>query len=307
MDLRRLRYFIAAAEEENFRRAAARLHIAQPALSKQIAILEAELGCALFVRAKRRIHLSAVGRLYLDDARRILREVDLATERVRQAAAGQLGTLRIGFRETAGRSQIVSRSFGDFRAAYPGVELRLNQMNSPAQCEALRSGQLDAGFIYLSPEHDRGLARIPVARDHFYLALRRGHPLAARRRIHLRDLVDEPFIWLARSRNAYYSDALLRNCIRAGFTPKIIQEADSDATSLNLVAVGMGASFVVSASADSPLPDVVLKPVAELRSELTLALVWLDAAPSPSTLNFVATVRGIAAMQRPAATRSGSA
>lgn len=298
MDLRRLRYFIAAAEEENFRRAAVRLHVAQPALSKQIAVLESELGCALFIRSKRRIYLSPAGRLYLDDARRILREVDLATERVRQAAAGQLGTLRIGFRETAGRSQIVSRSFGEFRAAYPGVELRLNQMTSPAQCEALRAGELDAGFVYLSPEHDHGLARIPVATDRFYLALPRHHPLAQRRRIHLRDLGDEPFIWLARSRNAYYSDALLRDCIRGGLTPKIIQESDSEATSLNLVAVGMGASFVVSPSAESSLPDVVLKPVAELNSRLTLALVWVQDDRSPLTQNFIATVRSIAASEK---------
>src|SRR5690606_7052482 len=107
MDLRRLRYFIAAAEEENFHRAAARLHIAQPALSKQVALLEEELGCALFERERGRVRLSAVGRLLLEDARRILREVEQAAERVRQAAAGQLGSLRIGFRETAGRSLIV--------------------------------------------------------------------------------------------------------------------------------------------------------------------------------------------------------
>lgn len=293
MDLRRLRYFIVAAEEENFRRAATRLHVAQPALSKQIAVLEDELGCALFTRAKRRIHLSPAGRILLDEARRILREIDAISERVRQAAAGQVGTLRIGFRETAGKSQLVSRSFGEFRTAHPGVELRLNQMNSPAQCDALRRGELDAGFVYLSPEHDAGLARIPVTTDRFFLAIPRHHSLAQRKRIHLRNLVGEPFIWLARSRNAYYSDVLLRDCIRAGFTPKIIQEADSEATCLNLVAVGMGISIVVSASAESPLPNVVLKPIVELDSQLTLALAWAEDHASPLTQNFVATVRGI--------------
>src|ERR1700757_3856113 len=101
MELRRLRYFVIAAEEQNFHRAAERLHVAQPALSKQIALLEAELGCSLFVRAKGRVQLSEVGRLYAEDARRILVDVALATERVRQAATGQIGTLRVGFRETA--------------------------------------------------------------------------------------------------------------------------------------------------------------------------------------------------------------
>ena len=291
METRRLRYFVVAAEEENLRRAAERLHVVQPALSKQIALLEAEIGCALFTRAKQRIYLTPAGRLYLNDARRILRELDLARERVQLAAAGQVGALSIGFRETAARAPVVSRSISAFRAQYPNVELRLSQLNSPAQCAALRAGELDAGFIYLSPEHDHGLERLPIAIDRFYLALHRTNPLSKKKWLHLRDLNEQPFIWLARSRNAYYSDALLRDCHRNGFSPTIIQEADSDATALNLVAVGMGVSFVVAAT--SPLPDVVLKPVAELDHALTLALVWNVATQSPLIANFVDTVRTV--------------
>jgi len=293
MDIRRLRYFVAAAEEENLHRAAERLHLVQPALSKQIAALEAELGCDLFIRAKGRIRLTPAGQQYLLDARRILRELQLAAERAQQTASGKLGALRIGFRETAGRSQIVSRSFSEFRASHPGVELQLNQMTSPAQCEALRAGELDAGFIYLSPEHDHSLERLPIAEDHFFLALPRSHALAGRGRIQLLDLVDESFIWLARSRNAYYSDALLRDCIQGGLTPRIIQEADSDATTLNLVAVGMGIGFVVSTTAESPLPDVLLKRVSKLNKALTLALVWNAESDSSLTKNFVAAVSTI--------------
>lgn len=294
MDLRRLRYFVAAAEEENFHRAAERLHIAQPALSKQVALLESELGCALFLRQKGRVRLSAVGRLLLDDGRRILREIDQVEERVRQAARGQLGTLRIGFRETAGRSLIVSRSFGRFRSTNPGVELRLQQMTSPAQSAALRSGELDVGFIYLSPRHDRDLARIPVAEDRYYLVLQRAHPLARQETIRLRDLVDEPFVWLTRSSNAYYADTLLRTCLDGGLNPRITQEADSEATIMNLVAVGMGAGFVVAPAAQSPNPGVVFRPVQELDSVLTLALVWREENGSPLVQAFVDVVRAIA-------------
>lgn len=293
MDIRRLRYFLIAAEEENLRRAAARLHIVQPALSKQIAQLEAELGCALFTRAKQRIALTPSGRLFMADAKRILADLEAAKDRLKLAAAGQLGTLDIGFRETAARSPLVSRSISEFRQAFPSVELRLNQMTSPAQCAALRSGDLDAGFIYLSPEHDQGLEHLAIAADRFLLAVHRTHPLARKKQLSLRDLGDQPFIWLARSRNAYYSDALLRECHRLGFSPRVIQEADSDATALNLVAVGMGISFVVAATA--PLPDVVLKPVAELDHSLTLALAWNGDTHSPLTANFVATVRAIVA------------
>lgn len=296
MDIRRLRYFLAAAEEENLRRAAERLHIVQPALSKQIAQLEAELGCALFTRAKQRIALTASGRLFMADARRILGDLEAAKDRLQQAATGQLGTLNIGFRETAARSPLVSRSISEFRSRHPNVELRLNQLNSPAQCAALRNGELDAGFIYLSPEHDHGLERLPIAADHFFLALHRANPLAKKKSLVLQDLVNQPFIWLARSRNAYYSDALLRDCHNLGFSPKIIQEADSDATALNLVAVGMGISFVVAAT--SPLPDVVLKPVAEIDHSLTLALAWHGDTNSSLIDNFVATVRDIVAADK---------
>jgi DNA-binding transcriptional LysR family regulator len=299
MELRHLRYFVIAAEEENFHRAAVRLHVAQPALSKQIAQLEAELGCPLFVRAKGRVFLSEAGRLYVDDARRILRDVGLANERARQAAAGQIGALRVGFRETAGRSQIVSRSFSFFRQSFPEVELRLQQMTSPAQCTALNAGELDAGFIYLSSEHDRGLAHFEVATDHFYLALHRAHLLAQRDAIHLHDLETESFLWLARSRNAYYSDTLLRTCIAGGLAPRIIQEVDSEATALNLVAVGMGASFIVAASEISPLPSVVFKKVIELDNVLTLALVWPENSQSALTAQFVDTVRAIAGSTDP--------
>lgn len=298
MDIRRLRYFVAAAEEQNLHRAAARLHVVQPALSKQIASLEGELGCALFERSKGRIRLTPAGQQYLQDARQILRDVQLARERARQTAAGQIGALRVGFRENAGRSQVVSRAFSEFRGQYPTVELRLSQLTSPAQCAALRAGELDAGFVYLSPEHDHGLDHFALTSDHFFLALHRDHELAGKRHIHLRTLQQQPFIWLAHSRNAYYSDALLRNCIAGGLTPRVIQESDSDATTLNLVAVGMGIGFVVAATVTPPLPDVVLKPVVELEQALTLALAWNPAAGSALTANFITTVKKISAAQK---------
>lgn len=293
MDIRRLRYFLIAAEEENFRRAAERLHIVQPALSKQIALLEEAMGCALFTRSKQRIALTDAGRLFMTDARRILADLEIARQRLQQASTGQLGTLNIGFRETAARSPRVSRSISEFRTGFPNVELRLNQMNSPAQCAALRSGDLDIGFIYLSPAHDHGLEHFPIGADRFQLALHRDNPLAHKEQLSLSDIVDQPFIWLQRSRNAYYSDALLRDCHQLGFSPRVIQEADSDATALNLVAVGLGISFVVAAA--SPSADVVLKPVTELDHSLTLALAWNNEMTSPLIENFVGTVRNIIA------------
>lgn len=297
MDIKRLQYFVTAAEEGNLHRAAERLHVVQPALSKQIAALESELGCQLFARIRGRLHLTPAGQQYLADARQILLSVQQAGERARRVAAGHSGLLRIGFRETAGRSKVVSGSFSEFRASYPDVELQLNQLTSPLQCEALRKRELDLGFIYLSADHDYGLAHLSIAEDSFWLALPHNHPLCAQPEIHLRELDNEPFIWLARHRQFYYADRLMANALRGGLTPRIIQEADSETTALNLVAVGMGLSFVVAPAGVTAHENVVLKPVVELPERLRLALAWNPDDVTAATANFVEIVRANLARQ----------
>src|SRR5437868_4137039 len=125
MELRHIRYFVAAAEEENFHRAAERLSVVPPALSRRIHDLETELGAQLFERQQKRVRLSPLGRAFLEDARRILEEVARAKERVRRMARGEVGTLSVGLNETVVRHGIVSRAFRDFRTACADVELRL--------------------------------------------------------------------------------------------------------------------------------------------------------------------------------------
>src|SRR5246500_3505385 len=144
MELRHLRYFVAIGEEENYRRAAKRLNVAQTALSTQIQDLEAELGFKLFDRMPRGVKLSAAGKLFLEDARRILQTVGEATARAARVARGQSGTLRVGFAENASWHGIVPDSFRRFRAQQPDAELQLRPAASSEQLEAIRSGRLDA-------------------------------------------------------------------------------------------------------------------------------------------------------------------
>jgi len=300
VDLRQLRYFIIAAEEENFHRASERLHVAQPALSRHIAALEAELGCALFTRFKKRVHLAPAGRSLLEDGVRILRAVESAQDRARRASEGQSGTLRIGFHETAGRSKIVNASFREFRSRYPEVELRLSQSTSPAQCAQLRDDQLDAGFIYLSPESAE-FASQGVSLHRFFLAVGVDNPIARRPKLYLRDLAEEQFIWLARERNPFYSKQLLRHCLAGGLVPKIVQEADNEAMTLNLVAAGMGVAFAVSETAEPFLPDIVFRSVADLDAGMQLALAWRKEPASEVLGNFSSVVRACAAQIKEAA------
>src|SRR5246500_305021 len=163
MELRHLRYFVAVGEEQHYRRASRRLRVAQPALSRQIRELEEEVGFKLFDRLPRGVKLSAAGRLFLEDARRILQQVSEAAARAARVARGQSGTLRVGFTENASWRGVVPDSLRRFRERQPDAELQLTPATSLEQIEAIRSGRLDAGFVFNMPKADTQLDQIAVA------------------------------------------------------------------------------------------------------------------------------------------------
>lgn len=293
MDLRKLRYFETAASLQNFHRAAERLNITQPALSKQIALLEESLGCQLFVREKRRVYLSPIGEIFLEDARRIIREVEFAIHRVGRAAAGKIGTLRMGFREMAGRSPKVSLVFNRFKQEYPDVELHIFQMTSNEACEALIKGEIDIGLMYSPQVQYTGLSNITVAEERPYLAMTQSHPLASKQRVKMSDLINEPFIWFSRHRSAHYVDLLMQRFISGGFSPHIVQEADSEAEMLNLISLGLGVGPVMVASEKLAPPGIRFKRVAGLNELVRLEFVWLDHGKSVLTQSFLDVVKSI--------------
>src|SRR4030095_12632022 len=163
MELRHLRYFVAVAGEEHYGRAAERLRVAQPALSRQIQDLEEEIGFKVFDRLSRGVKISTAGKSFVDDARRILHEVHEATVRAKRVAAGQLGTLRVGFIESISWHGVVPDSFRQFRERQPDAELQLKPASSLEQIEAVHTGKLDAGFVFTIANTRRGLAQLPVA------------------------------------------------------------------------------------------------------------------------------------------------
>ena len=198
MELRHLRYFVAVGEEQHYGRAARRLRVAQPALSRQIQDLEEELGFKLFHRLSRGVKLSEAGKLFLEDARRILQEVSDAAGRAGAVASGRSGTLRVGFTENASWRGVVPESFRRFRELQPGAELQLRPAASWELLEAIRSGRMDAGFVNFMPNSDPELDQLLVARQHVELAAPKGHPVTKLKKLSLRDLVDAPFIWFPR-------------------------------------------------------------------------------------------------------------
>src|SRR6267378_1393396 len=214
MELRHLRYFVAIGEEENYRRAAQRLNVAQTALSTQIQDLEAELGFKLFERLPRGVKLSPAGKLFLEDARRILQDVNEAAARAARVARGQSGTLRVGFSENASWRGVVPESFRRFREIQPDAELQLQPLPSLEQVEAIRSGRLDAGFVLDMPKADPELERLPVAMQRIELAVPTGHPVTKLKELRLRDLTDAPFVCFPRRASPALYDRLMRECVR---------------------------------------------------------------------------------------------
>lgn len=292
MELRHLRYFVAVGEEQHYGRAARSLRVAQPALSRQIQDLEKELGFELFERLPRGVKLSAAGKLFLEDARRILQEVSEAGIRAGRVASGRSGTLRVGFTENSSWRGVVPDSFRRFREQQPDAELQLQPEASLAQIDAIRSGRLDAGFVNFMPRSDPELDQILVARQHVELAAPQGHPLTRLRTLRLRDLTEAPFIWFPRRANPAFYDQMMRECYRGGLkAPRIVQEGVNEPTILSLVSTGMGVGWVLATARWRCPESVVILPVVDLKMPLTLALVWRKDNTSALLANFIADAR----------------
>jgi DNA-binding transcriptional LysR family regulator len=292
MELRHLRYFVAVGEEQHYGRAARRLRVAQPALSRQIQDLEEELGFKLFERLPRGVRLSAAGTLFLEDARRILQDVNVAAGRAARVARGQSGTLRVGFTENASWRGVVPESFRRFREMQPDAELQLQPSPSVEQLDAIRSGRLDAGFVFSMPRADPELDRLPVATQRIELAAPTGHPLTKLKELRVRDLVDAPFVWFPRRAAPAFYDRLTQACLRGGLkSPHVVQEGLDEATILSLVATGLGIGWVLGTARWRCPKSVVIMSVVDLDVPLPLALAWRKDNRSPLLASFVAEVR----------------
>jgi DNA-binding transcriptional LysR family regulator len=298
MELRHLRYFVAVGEEQHYGRAAQRLRVAQPALSRQIQDLEDEVGFKLFERLPRGVKLSVAGKLFLEDARRILQQVSEAAARAARVARGQSGTLRIGFTENASWHGVVPDSLRKFRQRQPDAELQLHPASSVDQVDDIRSGRVDAGFVFNLPTNDEELDQLPVAMQRVELAVPKGHPLSRIKRLRLRDLVDAPFVWFPRREAPAFYDRLMHECYRGGLkSPRIVQEAANEATILSLVSHGMGVGWVNGTARWRCPRQVVILSITDLNMPLPMALAWRKDNTSPLLASFIADVQRLPDVQ----------
>jgi DNA-binding transcriptional LysR family regulator len=291
VDLRHLRYFVAVAEERHFGRAARRLGIAQPPLSRQIQALESELDLVLLRRTPRGAELTAAGRALLEQSRHVFDTVDRAVHEARRAERGETGRIVVAYPASLAYSGIVE-TLRAFRAKAPGVEVVLRELAPQDQLNALRDRQVDIGFLR-GPIADPEVTFEVLRREPLTIILPPDHVLAKRKRISLAALADEPFVLFPRARSPGYFDHLMGLFAEAGFVPRIVQEgALFDITSL--VAAGFGVSVIPSSLRNVPRQRLAIRPIVG-EPHVSLLVAWRTRAESPVLASFLDVVRRVRA------------
>lgn len=271
MDVHQIRSFLAVADLLHFSRAAERVHLSQPALSLQIRALEDELGVRLFDRTRRRTELTAAGIAFRNDAAEALAHIERGAARARQAAAGKLGSLRIGFISTAA-AQIVPPLVAEFRRTHPDVELEMRHALTAEQIDMLETGDLDVGFFRMPFAAGRGLVTAVVHREPFRLFLPAAHPLAAKPAPAIRDLDGCDVVIYARRNAPGYHDFLLRLVADAGAAPAALHEANDMNTLTSLIAAGVGVAIAPASIGANAPANVVIRDLPEAPpSEIAMA------------------------------------
>lgn len=289
VELRHLRYFVSVADELNFTRAARKLHVAQPALSRQVRQLEEELGAALLVRDRRRVELTPAGVAFLAEARAILERSDRAVRLIQDSERPSGGILNIGYVWGLFHS-LVPAAVHRFRAQFPEVAVNLFDLSATDQAEQLVAGRLDAGFIGFAEEADEvGLEKQTIGQCRFVAALPAGHPAAAVAEIELAGLKNDLFFVISTKTYPGAARVVAQACAGAGFKPRILQAAERGHTLLALVAGSCGVALVPESLQALPHDGVVFK---EVRNppQSPLYLAWMGGERSNLQKAFVEVV-----------------
>jgi DNA-binding transcriptional LysR family regulator len=291
MDLRHLRYFVAAAEELHFTRAAERLNISAPTLTQQIQVLEADLGVMLFRRTKRSVVLTEAGRRFLEEARATLRQAEQAAQVARQAARGEIGSIEIGYVTSASCLGLIPAVVAAFRHENPWVELRLHRMETVRQLAALGQGQIDLGFLRPPLRYPPGLTGALIWKQPFVVALPCDHALAGESRVRIASLAEQPLIASSVELELGFGGQIQEIAAEGKFTPKIVNRAPDILTILTMVAAGVGCAFVPASFRRIAMPGVVYRDLAGPERNALLAAARRRDDPAPAAKAFMRVLR----------------
>lgn len=299
MELRHLRYFVAVAEELHFGRAARRLNVAQPPLSQQVRILEAELGVTLLLRTSRRVELTTEGRMFLEHASLVLLQAERAVKLTRAVKRGEAGRIAIGF-VTSAVYALLPKILREYHRKFPDVEMSCHEMTPARQLAALRQREIDVAIVRL-PVREENFSVMELSKERLLLALPTEHPRAGKSRVRLRELAGDVFIMVPRPSAPGFYDALLNECRRAGFNPRVGHEANEWQTVLALVAAGLGVALVPESLRHWQRPGVVYLELSPRTGTVALELVWRTEAAQPLVTAFAAVAKEVALQARGAA------
>jgi DNA-binding transcriptional LysR family regulator len=284
MELRHLRYFRAVANELHFGRAAEKLHISQPPLTKQIQDLEAELGFDLFNRTKRSVVLTPAGQAFLSEVNQILQQLDRAIDIGSKTSRGELGQISIGFVGSA-TYNILPVMLQQFHDRYPDVRIELHELTTDRQLIWLREGRIDIGLIR-PPIIERDFNSKVIFQESVVVALPTNHHLADRDSIDLAVLATEPFILFPRELAPGLYDPIIAICQSAGFSPQVVQECIQMQTIVSLVSANMGVSILPESIREAQRQGVVYQPIRSSTLSVdklaTIAIVWRQNDDSPT-------------------------
>lgn len=270
-ELSQLRCFVTVAEELHFGRAAARLHMTQPPLSRQIQLLEHALGVKLLERTSRAVRLTAAGQVFHGDAAAILRQAEQAALMANRVGKGEAGRVTVGFTAVAGY-EMIPRLVAGVQQHLPGIDIVLKEMVSKDQLDALAARTIDLGFA--RPLHaDSGLRYHPLSREPLMLAIPASHPYAKRRTIRAADLEREPLVMYSPDEGKYFHELVSGLFAAAGVRPRYVQHISQTHTILALVRGGIGIAVVPASAMSLPFPSIVYKPLwrSDLAAEIHLA------------------------------------
>ncbi len=293
VELRHLRYFICVAEEKNIGRAALRLHISQPPLTRQIQQLEEQIGVQLFRRSNRGVALTDAGRVLYDDARAILGMAERAVERSSKAAQGLLGRLDVAI-FGSGIFGAIPRLMRAFRKAHPEVSIFLHNMVKDEQIDALRHGRITLAFNRLMRPVD-GLVSETLLTEQLYVAMPSDSPLVARTAVPMAELEHVPLVLFPTGARPSFIDRVHDMCRACHFTPRVAQEVGDVVHAVALVATGFGTTLVPHSATSMALPGITYRPLHHpVDSQVDLCCIYREDDQSPILQSLLASMRAAA-------------
>ncbi len=281
-ELRHLIYFAEVAQQLHFRKAAEKLAIAQPALSRQIAQLESALGVRLLNRSSRRVELTPAGAALAEQIDPILASLDRIPADLKAVAEGRVGRLRVAFTGLA-MATVLPDILRGFHRQFPSIRLELNESPTSLQLSALRAGEIDCGFFH--PDGPTpGIETTLLLRERNGVLLPSDHPLRGKKTVRLRDLFDTPFVLFPRSHNPGFYDRVLAAFASSGVSPRIAEEVWPRSNGIGLVRAGVGATFASPSEAKNLPEKVCFRKLVGPAPLSTLVVGWRSASPPQPAL-----------------------